>query len=443
MRKTIVTTTLAGLACGLWVAEVQAEKVVRKSSSSDQPAAQSAEGDEETREDIDEGTMTPHKAPPIEGLPEEEARPSLRETLQREANRPYDNIVYIGADVLRMDPEFVHGARQGLEQIYLRDYPAAMEQFGALDKRWPETAVGPVGRGLIFQSLMLENFDFKYEGQYESNWAEARRRVTAATEVPGNDAWDYFMLVGVIGVEAMHATRKYQYVDALGKAYEAKRALDKCRESAPDFPDLVLADGIYDYWRSVVALNTKLIPDGEDKRAQGIEEMKYVETHGIFVSAPTILALTFTYLEERDLKRAMATSVRGHLHYPKNVINNLLLARIYLYMRRVQEAEQTLNQVLVDAPDNERVHYYLSLVYGRTKRLDQAITELEKYLGYQLIDEYRATSLYRLGGLYYRKHEYAKAMDNYEKAYAVNKHRGAKRRIESMKKAKKDGRIDF
>jgi tetratricopeptide (TPR) repeat protein len=232
-------------------------------------------------------------------------------------------------------------------------------------------------------------------------------------------------------------------VDALAKAYEAKRALDLCRESAPDFPDLVLADGIYDYWRSVVALNTKLIPDGEDRRAQGIEELKYVETHGIFVGAPTILALTFTYLEERDLKRALATSVRGHLHYPKNVINNLLLARIFLYLHRHQEAEQTLDQVLVDAPDNERVHYYLSLLYGRTKRLDQAIAEMQRYLGYQLIDEYRATSLYRLGGFQYRVHAYAEAMSSFEKAYAVNKHRGAKRRIEMMKRAKKDGRITY
>jgi tetratricopeptide (TPR) repeat protein len=444
MRASHILTAVVGLACGLWTAQVQAEKVVRKSSSSaSQEATEGQEEEDHSREDLDEGTMTPHRAPTIEGLPEEDERPSLRETLQREANRPYDNVVYRGAEVLRMDPEFVEGARHGLELIYLRDYPGAMEHFGALDKRWPETAVGPVGRGLIFQSLMLENFDFKYEKQYQTNWAEARRRVTAATEVPGNDGWDYFMLVGVIGVEAMHATRRYEYVDALGKAYEAKRALDQCREVAPDFPDLTLADGIYDYWRSVVALNTKLIPNGEDNRAKGIEEMKYVETNGIFVSAPTILALTFTYLEERDLKRALASSVRGHLHYPKNVINNLLLARIYLYMHRAQEAEQTLNQVLVDAPDNERAHYYLSLVYSRTKRMDQAIAELQKYLGYELIDEYRATSLYRLGGFYYRKHAYTEAMDCYEKAYAVNKHRGAKRRIEVMKKAKKEGRIDF
>jgi tetratricopeptide (TPR) repeat protein len=232
-------------------------------------------------------------------------------------------------------------------------------------------------------------------------------------------------------------------VDALGKAYEAKRALDQCREAAPEFPDIVLADGIYNYWRSVVALNTKLIPDGEDKRAEGIEQMKFVETNGIFVSAPTILALTFTYLEERDLKRAMSSAVRGHLRYPKNVINNLLLARIYLYMHRVAEAEQTLNQVLVDAPDNERAHYYLALVFSRTKRMDQAIAEMKKYLAYPLIDEYRATSLYRLGGFYYRKHAYAEAIASYEAAYAVNNHRGAKRRIESMKKARKDGRINF
>ena len=434
MNAQLAALSLACLSALAWAAPAGAEKTVRKSSGN----AEKAE-DDETKEDLDEGTMTPHKAPPIEGLPVEEERTPLRETLQEQNDRPFDNAVYKGAELLGLPPEFVNDARTGLDLIYQRAYPKAMDHFGAMDGRWPGSAVGPVGRGLVFQALMLENFDFKYEKQYQTNWADARSKVTQAIEVPGNDAWDYFLLVGVVGVEAIHATRKYQYVEALTKAYEALRALEKCRELAPAFPDLSLADGINNYWRSVVAMNTALIPDGPDRRAEGISQMAYAETNSVFVGAPATLALTFSYLEERDLKRALGAATRSHQRYPHNVINNLVLARIYVYMRRFPAAEE----VLADEPDNERAHYYLSMIYSRTKRMDQAIAEMEKYLTFQLIPEYRGTALYRLAGYHYRKGEYAKAAALYQQAVDADKHKGAKRRLEHMAKLRKEGKISY
>ena len=417
----------------------EADTVTRSSkSSSDQ-----SDDDEEPTEDINEGTMLRNQAPPIEGLPDEDARVGLREILQEEHNRPYDNVVYRGAEVLQLTPEFVNGARSGLELIYLRDYPGAMEHFGRMDADYPGSGLGSVGRGLVYQALMLENFDYDYEPQYETNWGQAKRELIVAIDNPGNEAWEYFLMVGVVGVEAIHATRRYNYVGALNKAIEAMRYLTRCKELAPDFPDLVLADGINNYWRSVVALNTKLIPDGEDTRAEGIAQMKYVETNAIFVSAPTTLALTYTYLEERDIKRALGTSSRAHQLYPDNVINNLVLARIYMYMRRFKQSEAICNEILEDDPGNERVHYYLGLVYSRTKRMDQAIAELERYLTYELIDEYRATTLYRLAGFHYRKGRYTEAEDLYTQAVKVNKHKGAKKRLERMKRLKKEGRISY
>jgi len=431
----ILATSLFLLPAG----QAFAEKVKRSSSSDGEDNNE----DEQRTGDINEGTMLRNQAPRLEDLPDESATMGLREMLQEEHNRPYDNVVYRGAEVLQLTPEFVHGARQGLELIYLRNYPGALEHFGTMEKEYPGTGLGPVGRGLIYQALMLENFDFDYEPQYEVAWSQAKSELTEALEVPGNDAWENFLLVGVVGVEAIHSTRRYNYVGALTKAIEAMRYLERCKELAPDFPDLVLADGINNYWRSVVALNTKLIPDGEDKRAEGINQMKYVETHGVFVGAPTTLALTFTYLEERDIKRALGSASRAHQMYPDNIINNLVLARIYIYMRRFKQSEGICAQILEDDPENERVQYYLGLVYSRTKRMDEAIAQMEKYLGYELIDEYRATTLYRLGGFHYRKGRYVQAEDFYIKAVKVNKHKGAKKRLERMKRLKKEGRISY
>ncbi len=302
MNLFLGTLSLAVILAALSPSPTWAAEITRTSK----PGSSDDAEDENAGEDIDEGTMTRNQAPPIEDLPDEEARNTLREVLTEQAGLAFAPIVYRGAEILQLQPEFVQGARQGLELIYLRNYAGAMEHFGQMDEEYPGSALGPVGRGLIFQAKMLENFDFDYEPQYETNWRAAKSQLLTAIETPGNEAWEYFLMVGVVGVEAIHATRKYNYVGALSKALEAMRYLERSREEAPDFPDLVLADGINNYWRSVIAMNTKLIPDGEDTRAEGISQMKYVETHGIFLSAPTSLALTFSYLEERDVKRAVA-----------------------------------------------------------------------------------------------------------------------------------------
>ena len=399
--------------------------------------------EEQAREDLGESAVTRNPVPAIEGLPEESSSPITREDLMEMANRPYPNVVYRGAELLGLEPEFVHDARQGREAVYLRDYKGAMDHWGLMDSKWPRSAIGPVGRGLVYQALMLENFDFDYEQQWELQWREARSRVDEAVDMPGNDAWDNFLLTGVIGVDAIHETRKLNFVSALTKAYEALRSIERAKEAAPDFPDLVLADGIYNYWRSVVTLSSKVLPDFEDKRAEGIAQMKYVETHGIFVSAPTTLALVFTYLEERDLKRALGSSLRGYRTYPDNVINNLVLARIYIYLRRFSRSEEICEEILVDAPDNERVHYYRALVYSRSRRMDQAIQEMNLYLSYDLIPEYRGTSLYRLAGFHYRKREYSTAEDYYKRAWKESRHKGSKRRLERMKRLKKEGKISY
>jgi hypothetical protein len=135
MRSIIPWFILAGLLTTVPIGPAFAEKVQRRSSSS-------ADDDDEesSHEDIEEGTMLQNRAPRLEGLPDEEPRMTLNQRLAEEHNRPYDNVVYRGAEVLQLQPEFVHAAREGLEKIYLRDYPGAMDHFAKMDQEHPGTA---------------------------------------------------------------------------------------------------------------------------------------------------------------------------------------------------------------------------------------------------------------------------------------------------------------
>lgn len=402
------------------------------------PSMAEAQADDDDEKDIvDEGTITGKAPPPLSTHPTDSTGAVSADDLAAWAARPYENEAYLGAQYLGADPEFVHNARAGLEMIYLRDYKGAKKYFDDLSAQYKDEALGPVGQALIWQSMMIENFDFKYSKQYEVASAEAQRRLEKAVESPGNEGWEYFLLGGIQGIDAIHMMRQNSFLPALNKGLDAMKALGKCKEFAPDLPDTRLGDGIYEYWRSVVSMNYKMLPDYPDHRAEGLALMAESESGAVFVKAPSSISMAFSYIEERDFKRAMSYAAKVHKRYPNNVIVSLLVARIYMYSHNYQGALNVLQEITQVAPENERVYYFLSVAYGRTKQPDLAMESIERYLTFDLPSDYRATALYRKGNLLYRQQKYEEAADCYKEATKVGKHKGAKRRLEAMKKAGK------
>ena len=89
-------------------------------------------------------------------------QPEVQLERSGESQDPTANIRH-AATSLQMDPQHVQRASEALNLVYARDYRGARTAFSELHKEHPELALGNVGRMLIFQCLMLENFDFRYE----------------------------------------------------------------------------------------------------------------------------------------------------------------------------------------------------------------------------------------------------------------------------------------
>lgn len=346
----------------------------------------------------------------------------------------YPPIYYLGAQWLEIPPEFVGAAHEGLDLLYLRNYQASLRHFTDMEKNYPGMAIGPVGRVLIWQAMMLENFDFKYESQYQTSSRAARQQLEEAIRTPGNEAWEYFLLAGMLGIESIHTMRHEEYAKALSRGYEAMKAVKQCQELAPDFVDIQLGDGLFDYWATVISKATKLIPDTGDKRPEGIRQMMKVEERSLFLRAPATLALTFTWIEEGKRDKALASALKNHRLYPDNIINNLVLGRVYMYNRKYAESEQTFKDVQRVDPKNERSHYYLGRLYLRQGKKDEALASFEKYLTFpDLSDVHRGYALYYVGQVHYRKKDYAKAEAAWKEAWKVSKLKRAKSRLDRLK----------
>ena len=364
-------------------------------------------------------------------------------TIEEATSRPFPNTAYIGSEILGLDPQYVFEVQRGLEKLYLREYTGARDHFEAVDAAFPGTGVAAVNDILVWQALMLENFDFKFDKQYWVSSSRAREELDAALKAEGGDAWEHLLFCGVAGIESIHTMRQTQYTQALSLAFDAMGHLQEARESAPDFPDLLLADGMYNYWRTAVTMSSKVLPDFGDHRAEGIEQMKQVEASAIFLSAPTTLAMAFTWLEEGDLKQAMGSCQKNRRAYPNNIVNNLVTGTTYVSMRDPAKALEMFDKVLAVDPKNKRVRYWKGVALLKSDKAAEAEKEFRTYLDFDYMEKYqRAAAELRLGQALQKQKKFGEAYAMYQQAHKSGS-KGAKPAMQKLDERKKAGKIDF
>lgn len=351
--------------------------------------------------------------------------------------REFEPEAYIAQQVINLDPRFAHNARNGLHLIYLRDYKGARHEFFQLGQDYPGWGIGPVGEVLVWQALMLENFDFRFEVQYQTALRKSQSELQAAMELPGNDAWEYFLMAGVLGIDSIHTMRHEEWMKALSRGYEAMKMVARVKELAPDFADIRVGDGLFNYWVTVVSKATKAIPDMGDRREEGVADMRRVESQGIFLAPAATLALTFTWIEEGQRSEALKRAEHNAKRYPNNIINNLLLARVLMYNNRYADSEKLLKHVQATDSKNRRSHYYLARLYLRWKKVSKAIASLDRYLQFSDLDKRdRGLAFYYKGIAHQRLKQWELAEAAYRESWKVSRLERSKRRLDSLDKAK-------
>ena len=190
----------------------------------------------ETDKDYEEATFTGKKDKPIQADIDEVSVPNLEQPESTSNSlQLYPDAVYEGARVLSMDVKFVATCYDAVQLVYNRRYSEAKAAFEAAQRRYPDSALGPIGKVLIYQALMLENLDFSFEKQYELAAKQARQQLAQALEVRRNDARENFILGGVLGIDAIHSMRRGNYLTSLNRALEAMKAIDRAKKLAQDF----------------------------------------------------------------------------------------------------------------------------------------------------------------------------------------------------------------
>ena len=311
-------------------------------------------------------------------------------------------------------------AQEGLELGYQGRYKESWAVFDEASVIFPDSPLGPVGKMFGYEAEMFENYDFATEPKYREEQAEAEARFEIVIDHGGQQAWNLFLRACSRGMDAMHDTRRSEYLSAFNKAWDALEDIKKVETLATQFRDIQLAFGLYNYWRTVITEEVDYLPNFGDRRKIGLAQMEDAKKNGLLARAPASLALTWSYLEDRNYEKTFAEGLWARANYPKSVINELTLARAYRMAGKSAEAVAALDRVAVASPGNKRLWFHYGETFYKQRRDNARAREAyQKYLATKPDAEFTAHTYYRLALLDRRERNYDGAIGWMEKAVAA------------------------
>jgi tetratricopeptide (TPR) repeat protein len=328
---------------------------------------------------------------------------------------------FTGENPLGVNRAEFRSAQEGMELIYQRRYPEALQVFEVAGLDFPDSPLGPVGRSIVYQAQMFENYDFTWDRVYLQEAAEAEDRFKRVARSNDQKAWNLFLLAVHQGVNAMYQVRHNDYLAGFNLAWEALENVKKVQRLAPDFHDVQLALGLYNYWRTAMTENIDYLPKFGDHREEGLAQMRVAREKGLLAPAPASLCLTYSYMESKRWDEAVQEAMWARQRYPTSILNELTIGRVYMGMKRYDDALSAFNQVVALAPENARVYWQIGEVHYKSRKDNEAAkAAYGRYIESKPLPEYKAHAHYRVGLVERRQRHFDEAIAALELAVATD-----------------------
>lgn len=144
---------------------------------------------------------------------------------------------------------------------------------------------------------------------------------------------------------------------------EAEKAFSKALEIRPEYPE------------AAMALAMLFQSQGDAKQAEGLLK-SYQEKFG--PEREMARQLSHYYLEKEEYEKALE-QLEALDGFEKDNLNiKIQIALILIEQKKYEESAQRLEDVLLQAPESDKVRYYLGAVYEEMKRPDLAMLHYKK-----------------------------------------------------------------
>ncbi len=340
-----------------------------------------------------------------------------------------------GMNTLGIEPELLCDIQTGLELIYGRQYPDALKHFRAVSEGRPHSPVGPLCRAIVYQVMMLEDWDDEYDDTFRHELEVGRERMDR--QASDSAAWSHFVEAMLATLEALDRLHADDHLAAVNRGWEAIEGMKQAKRADPTFADPDLFLGIFNYYLSAITRRYKGLPSFADRREEAFAQMEHARDEGLLTPLAARFSLAYCYLDHDAYDRALVECRALHAVYPENLLVLSLMARVQTKSKDAPGALATLEAIRGLDPENKRLPWYLA----ETHRLavgdrDEARRQYALYLDQPGVPlRYRVKTLVRLADMAEEDGDLDGAIVHLEAALEEDPKAGAARKqLKALKK---------
>jgi Putative Zn-dependent protease, contains TPR repeats len=316
--------------------------------------------------------------------------------------------------------EILNEAIAGQNLIFNRKYDEAQKYFTKLAFKYPDSPLGSFGLMALYNAKMFENYDFSLDAPFVEELGRNQVLIEKILNNKDASAWDNFLCGASSGLSGFYFIRKDKAMAALKESSRAKKCLERALEKDPQFLDVYLGLGMYDYWRSVFTNSIKILPFFKDRRPEGIAQIQKAIDEGSVANTLARAALMFVYQQDGKSKPGLEVAEQLDKTYPNNVIVLVNKGQFLSRLGKHPEAQATLDQVLKIDPKISVALYFKALDFQRWNKPEEAKRLFEDYLKTQPARAWQAYAYYNLGHLALREGNKEKAMEYFKAGYKAD-----------------------
>lgn len=307
----------------------------------------------------------------------------------------------------------------GRDMIFHRQYDQALNYFKKIQQEEAASVLGSFGQMAIWQVRMFENYDNRFEKEYEAISAENKKIVDALLDQKNPDAWELFLASASSGLRGFYLMRKDAYFRALSEASKARKAMNRAIQIDPTFYDPYVGLGMYDYWRSVFTNRLKFLPFFKDKRKEGLEQVKLAVAKGRVAGALAEVSLAFCLHEGRNTAEAIPLLQNILKKYPESIIVRNLLGDLYIAKSDFAAAHPLYDQLMKEHAEITVAQFFKAAAYFKEGKLAEARAWYEKFLSTNPVPAWKAYALTDLGRIDNKEGKGDAAYKRFKEAYKV------------------------
>jgi tetratricopeptide (TPR) repeat protein len=280
--------------------------------------------------------------------------------------------------------EQVRLAEIGRDLLLARKYKEAELFLQKLVDEHPQELLGYFGFMSLYQTKNMENFDFRFDSQYEP-WEEKGRPMALKTiKNPQATSWDLLMAGGMLGVSGFDRAHHSRWFSGLSDGSAALHALQAALKKEPqkglETTDPLLGIALYDYWRSHFTRKLKFLPFFRDSRREAKQQLEETVKAAGFSSVLAQISLAFIYYQEKNNEAALKLADRLLERYPDNLTLRILRGQVFTAMKQYPAAIQEFQAVLTVDPMLTKSYLFIGLAYDGESKTEEAKKYFKKFL---------------------------------------------------------------